>query len=115
MDTQFWEIHQRMVEENMARFIAEEDSLSELTSFLKTTLIPLNENPLEWWKSNSHAYPRLHQIAIKYLSVVATSVPSERLFSKAGLTATKQRSRIKPKRLSKILFLNSIDRNLWDL
>lgn len=80
----------------MTPFIAEEDSLAEITCYLKSTLLPLNENPLEWWKSNSHVYPRLHQIATKYLTVIATSVPSESLFPKAGLTATKQRSNNKP-------------------
>lgn len=115
MNTQLWAGHHEMVQENMARFVAQEDSLSEMTCYLKSPLQPLNVNPLDWWKSNSHVYPRLHQIATKYLTVVATSVPSESLFSKAGLTATKQRSQIKPKRLSKILFLNSIDRVLWDL
>ncbi|EFN86513.1 hypothetical protein EAI_02075, partial [Harpegnathos saltator] len=36
---------------------------------------------------------------------VATSVPSERLFSKAGLILTQQRNRLKGRLLSQLLFL----------
>jgi len=38
---------------------------------------------LEWWKYHEHSYPKLSHIAKWYLGVVATSVPSERLFSTA--------------------------------
>lgn len=103
-----------MVRQNMANFISQ-DSQSELTVYLRSPLISLNQNPLEWWESNRHLYSRLHPIAIKYLTVVATSVPSERLFSKAGLTVNKQRSSMKPKRLSNILFLQSLTKDLWNL
>jgi hypothetical protein len=39
--------------------------------------------PLEWWHKNSSGYSVLSKIARKYLSIPATSVPCERLFSKA--------------------------------
>ena len=45
-------------------------------------------------------------IAIKYLGIPATSVASERLFSKAGELICKKRNRIKSKNVGKILFLN---------
>ena len=48
------------------------------------------ENPLLWWKANSFHYPLLSSLAKKYLSIPATSVPSERAFSTVGRTHSKQ-------------------------
>lgn len=42
------------------------------------------DDPLNWWKAREMIYPRLAKLAKKYLSIVGTSVPSERVFSKAG-------------------------------
>ena len=49
--------------------------------------------PIKWWKNEgSKKFPYLFQAAQKYLSMPATSVPSERVFSNAGNIITKQRS-----------------------
>jgi len=46
-------------------------------------------------------------LAKKYLSVVATSVPCERLFSEAGQVISQKRNRLSPDRVNQLLFLNS--------
>ena len=51
-------------------------------------------NPLDWWKVHETDYPYLAKLAIKYLSIPATSAPSERVFSTAGLTIAKDRTRL---------------------
>jgi hypothetical protein len=58
-------------------------------------------------------YTILSKVAIKYLVPVATSVPSERWFSKARLTLNKQRNRLTSKHLNQLLFLQSLDETLW--
>lgn len=88
---------------------------SELSLYLKSPVLPIKDNPIKWWEEHKHTYSILAKIANKYLSVVATSVPSERLFSKAGQTVTQQRNRIKGKLLSKLLFLQDIDKHYWGL
>ena len=47
------------------------------------------------------------KLAKKYLGIVATSVPSERLFSQAGQVILDRRARITPKNVNMVLFLNS--------
>ena len=37
-------------------------------------------DPLQWWKLNATWYPCVSVLARKYLSISATSVPSERVF-----------------------------------
>ena len=53
------------------------------------------------------AYPNVAKVTRKYLCTLATSVPSELLFSKAGELVSQKRSSIKPKNVDMMLFLNS--------
>lgn len=62
--------------------------------------------PVAYWRRQKSAMPQLFDIALKYLCVPATSVPSERVFSKAGLIMSDRRSRIKSKMLNMMIFLN---------
>ena len=64
------------------------------------------EDPLLWWKNNEAKFPNLAKIAMKYLRIPANSVPSERIFSKAGELVSKRRNRLKPKNVDILLFLN---------
>jgi len=49
-----------------------------------------SEDPLIWWKLNQHRFHTLSRLAQKYLTMQATSVPAERLFSKAGMIITRK-------------------------
>ncbi|XP_033217808.1 uncharacterized protein LOC117173389 [Belonocnema kinseyi] len=73
----------------------------------------LEDNPIAYWNDMSNVYPDLALIAVKYLSVVATSVPCERLFSKAGYIMDEKRNRMKGLKLHKQLFLNQVNKSLW--
>ena len=61
---------------------------------------------LDWWFSNQHRYPTVAKLSRKYLAIPATSVPSERAYSTAGLTLSKQRSSLEPEIADAIIFLN---------
>ena len=63
-------------------------------------------NPLDWWKTNSVHFPALSKVARMILAIPATSAPSERLFSHAGLTITKDRARLPPDVASDLIFLH---------
>ena len=74
------------------------DRYLSLTADIKT-------NPLEWWKERQGQFPEYAQVAAEVLAIPATSTPSERVFSKAGLIVNKTRSSLKPKNVSTLLFI----------
>ena len=82
------------------------DCIFERRQYFEDQLIPRQNEPLEWWHENSNRYQGLSKLAKKYLCITATSVPSERLFSKAGELVSHKRSCLKPKNVDMLLFLN---------
>jgi hypothetical protein len=62
-------------------------------------------NPYSWWLTNKNQYPVLHKLAMKYLPIPATSVPSERLFSDAKNLITPQRTRLSSFIINQLMFL----------
>ncbi|KAJ4924099.1 hypothetical protein JOQ06_000339 [Pogonophryne albipinna] len=64
------------------------------------------EDPLNYWQTQKHVYPNLHKPAVTFLCTPASSVPCERVFSKAGEVVSKKINRLNPKTVEKILFLN---------
>ena len=79
----------------------------ELEVYFMEDEVDADESPLKWWKENEHRYPCLSQLARKYLSVPATSVPSERVFSAAGRLVTKLRNSLSPTHIDASIFLSS--------
>ena len=77
----------------------------EVAKYLRETNIPRTDCPLAWWKINSSTYPRLSQVAKRFLSAPSTSVPSERLFSSAGDLYSDTRNRLAPERAEMLLFI----------
>ena len=65
---------------------AETDSpMNEVDCYLMEPLLDYKESqPFAWWADHKSCYPIVAQVARRYLSATATSVPSERLFSAAG-------------------------------
>lgn len=66
----------------------------ELERYLAEPLLKRTEDPLGWWHERKLLYSRLYLMVCRRLCVVATSVPCERIFSKAGLVLTDRRSRL---------------------
>ena len=83
----------------------EEDTIEAEVSRYMTN--PRNTiQPLIWWKANAHCFPHLSKLARQFLCKPSTSVPSERLFSTAGHTVTKDRAKLDPDTVDELLFLH---------
>lgn len=77
----------------------------EVENYRKEASIPLSGCPVKCWKDHCSQYPLLSQLAKACLSVPATSVPSERIFSTAGDIVNAQRSQLLPESVDVLIFL----------
>lgn len=83
----------------------EQKAEREVQRYLDYPSCDLDMDPLEWWRAEQKRLPALASLASKYLCVCGTSVPSERLFSKAGLIVNNLRNRLSPEHVDTLLFL----------
>ena len=81
------------------------EDVNEFQLYLETKITEFVD-VMDWWKLNKNSFPKLARLARRYLSIQATSVPSERLFSAAGQTISKRRSALSSDTADKLLFLN---------
>ena len=79
----------------------------ELEVYCQQPRVPENTDILAGWKANAQQFPTLAKMARDYLSIPATSVPSEQLFSKASLVIRKHRNRLNNESERALLCLNS--------
>jgi hypothetical protein len=61
----------------------------------------------EYWKGALTFYPILARMARDYRTILSTNVPSESVFSIAGIQITKRRNRLAPKTMGIIMCLRS--------
>ena len=73
--------------------------------FMKTE--PLSTDPLHFWRMKEAVFPHVAIQAKKLLSMPATSVPCERLFSTGGILINKCRSALHPNHVRQMLCLQS--------
>ena len=79
--------------------------VSELDRYLA---LPAEESdPLLWWRVHEMEYPVVSKMARDYLSIQATSVPSEQAFSVAGNTISKTRNCLLPETARACLCMKS--------
>ncbi|XP_008182930.1 zinc finger BED domain-containing protein 1 [Acyrthosiphon pisum] len=114
-----WSVHNELVTKKKAASQSseqpEERIPTELKHYLNQPTIPLGDDILKYWDINGNMFPLLKKIVQPYLSVVATSVPSERLFSKVGNIMTEKRNRLKGEKLQQLLFLSSLNFEDWHI
>ena len=85
---------------------------AELTLYKADPMIRLHDDdgkyldPLMWWKVNDTKYKVLSILAANVLCIPATSAPSERVFSCAGLTIANDRARLSSGNANELIFLH---------
>ena len=77
----------------------------ELASYFAEDDTDLFSNPLLWWRINETRFPRIAKIARRYLTIPASSIPSERVFSTAGNIVSAKRNRLSSSNVDKLIFL----------
>ncbi|CAI6365689.1 unnamed protein product [Macrosiphum euphorbiae] len=82
-------------------------SIVELDKYLSENLLNRQLHPLKWWSERKLLYPRLFEMVKRRLCVPATSVSSERVFSKAGMILNSKRTRLTTEKVEKIIFIQS--------
>lgn len=77
-----------------------------LKQYINLPYLNLNDNPIPFWKHHKTVLDPLSEVALKYACIPATSVPSERIFSKAEQIVSQRRNRRSPKNVDILVFLN---------
>ncbi|CAD7079867.1 unnamed protein product [Hermetia illucens] len=87
--------------------------ITKFSVYLKQPVVRLKDSPFEVWTEIVHKDPSLLKMVKKYLCIMATSVPCERVFSASGNIANCKRSCLLGEKLHKLLFLKSVDKTFW--
>lgn len=102
-----WHFFDQQVAQASARESVGSELTIQMQQYLRVSNLERKQDPLEWWKKNSYLYPHISKQAKKYLSIPGTSVPAERIFSKAGQIVSERRNRLKAKHVNMFVFLNN--------
>ncbi len=84
---------------------------AQLVAYERSDGLPMQDaennfiDPLQHWKKTAHHFPELATLAQEFLSIPATSAPSERIWSRAARMITAKRSCIDPTVTSNIMFV----------
>ncbi|XP_068120743.1 zinc finger BED domain-containing protein 4-like [Hyperolius riggenbachi] len=104
----FWEdFDEEVAESSTVSDPMSSRATAEMRSYLAEPLIPKTDDPLAWWKARQSIYEGLTAIMKTKLCIVATSVPAERIFSKAGQIISKRRNWLNPSMVRQLVFLNA--------
>lgn len=110
-----WSIHDKEAAKNTP----ESPSLTghslphELKLYLQQPFQARTSNPIKFWQDSKNAFPGTYRVAMKYLTVLGTSVPSERTVSRLNYVASDNRSRLTSAHTDMLVFLGSLDEKLW--
>lgn len=77
----------------------------ELLAYRTQKRINVDENPLNWWRVHREEFKVLSPIVRRFLSAPPGSVPSEQLFSSAGLIYEPLRNRLDSEKAAVLLFI----------
>ncbi|KAH9383796.1 hypothetical protein HPB48_025566 [Haemaphysalis longicornis] len=103
-----WVVFGALASTNSSQASTRQQPQEEVEDYLRMPVIPRSENPYLWWKNTGKSrYPVLSRIALIYLSIPATQVSSERLFSASGNVVTCRRQLLLPERVEQLVFIHS--------
>ncbi|GES82328.1 zinc finger BED domain-containing protein RICESLEEPER 2-like [Rhizophagus clarus] len=90
--------------------------IDEFQAYFLSPVCDESVDPLQWWKINQSQFPRLAKMAMDYLAIPSTSVPSEECFSISKNLITDKRNKLAGKTIRSCMCLKSwISGSLSDL
>ena len=101
-----WDLFDSVVKQSTSQGASTSNVTLEARKYFKEPVLARLQDPLLWWKENEQYYELIAKIAKKYRCIPGTSVPAERVFSKAGELVSMRYNRLKPKNVNMFLFLN---------
>lgn len=107
-----WASHDALVNSSHVPRAANPEN-SELKTFVNGPLAPRTSNPIVLWETLKISFPQIFKVAEKYFSALASSVPSERMFSSTGYIADAKSNRLTSTHLARILYLKHLDKEEW--
>lgn len=106
-DTGIWDRIEKLAKSSGQKQLHGSSSIDEFRQYLREPTCGRNEDPLAYWRtSGKQKYPSVSTLAMKYLGIPATQVPSEKLFSTAGNIVTARREKLSPEHVQQLLFLH---------
>lgn len=103
-----WDVFGALASTSSSQASTRQQPQEEVEDYLRMPVIPRSENPYLWWKNTGKSrYPVLSRIALMYLSIPATQVSSERLFSASGNVVTCRRQLLLPEHVEQLVFIQS--------
>ncbi|XP_050958759.1 zinc finger BED domain-containing protein 4-like [Labeo rohita] len=101
--------HQRLLSRYKAfklkRSTTQDSSIDAQISKYLDSINDIDCDALTFWSKNKERFPNLHDVALKVLSVPASSAPVERVFSRGGILMRPHRARLGHKMLQFLIFL----------
>lgn len=83
------------------------DQINEVDSYVNLRWIPDEKiDVFSWWIDRKSMFPNLFKIALKMHSIPASSMQSERTFSRSGMIINDRRSSLNPKTVEDLMLLN---------
>lgn len=84
------------------------DATVEVDAFLDEAYLNMKDNPMTYWanKLNQNKFPILFELVKSRLCVPATSIPCDKIFTKAGNVLLEKRNFLPSGKLKEILFLH---------
>ncbi|GBM58511.1 hypothetical protein AVEN_124721-1 [Araneus ventricosus] len=99
-----WRRFDRISESYKTVGISRSRAIAEVGRYLKEPLLDRNKNSLKWWREHGYNFPYLKKLVRKHFCPIVTSVPCERIFSRAGLILNERRTRLSSDKVKKLVF-----------
>ena len=80
-------------------------AITQMNKYLDEINLADCDSALSFWAKNRERFPQLYKLALRVLSVPASSAPVERVFSRGGLIMRPHRARLGHKMLESLIFL----------